>query len=83
MKGTGNLDELKSQWIQEGIDQCAVKVIEILDRVHQVSYDLALDKISIPYNHELRVAVKKPDELGLGVNDEENQPIMKGINLFK
>ena len=69
----GNLEELKRQWVQEGIDQCADDVVGL--RVYQAGYDFALYKMSLPSNYELRIIVQRPDELGLEAEEDADQVV--------
>ena len=47
-----------------------------MDKVYQKGYDLALDKLNVAPDHELRVPVSRPDEPSNdeGAEDEQDFP---------
>lgn len=54
-----------------GIQSCADEVIEELAKEYQAGYDFAFDKHNLPADHELGVAVQKPDSESEEEEDEE------------
>lgn len=68
-----SLPSLEQVWITECINSCADEVLLVLAKEFQAGYDFALNKMNLPADHELQVAMQRPDLLEIEDQIEEEE----------
>lgn len=64
----GSLLALKDEWFNKGVYSCVEGMMEAKVKTFQEGYNFALDKLSLPVDHELRVEDERPES---DVEEEE------------